>query len=491
MRRVCGSILLAILCFASVAANAQVERRVALVIGNSDYKNISQLANATSDALLIAQTLKELGFTLVGGGAQLDLDKTKLVTAIRSFGREAEGATAALFYYAGHGVQVRGINWLVPTSANPTNESDVDFEMVDASLVLRVMESAHAKFKLMILDACRNNPFASRALRALGGGLVEMDAPEGTLISYATQPGQVARDGDDGHSPYSKALAMAMRKPGLDVFNLFNEVGLIVKRATKGAQQPWVASSPLEGAFYFRQLAALSPAEPPSHAGVPGKIDVEAPTTVPQTESSSVKQDLPSAPEGPVTASPALAVGGTDRYDGNWTGEATYDRVSACFTYRMFVRANGNAVSGTIVFGTGFTSQDTGSFTSTMTEAGTFEAKRRGFGIKGHFQAGDQLFVTVNAPCGTRTVIARRDAGAASEVSTSESSSAKTEPYGKLDYDGCSVKLSYAPRTGIDRQQALAQCLAESSLVSCALPNGGSVTTDPSTCVGAYNGKIK
>ena len=487
MRRVLGSILLSLVCcFASVGANAQIEQRVALVIGNSDYRSVSPLANATSDALLIAQTLKELGFTLVGGGAQLDLDKAKLVDAIRSFGHAAKGATAALFYYAGHGVQVRGINWLVPVGANPADESDVDFEMVDASLVLRAMEGADAKFKLLILDACRNNPFGSRGLRTLGRGLVEMEAPEGTLISYATQPGQVARDGDDGHSPYSKALATAMRQPGLDIFNLFNEVGLIVKRATKGTQQPWVASSPLEGTFYFRRPEAKRAALTPSHAGALEQTEIAPRPPGPQAEPSSIKQELSPAPEGPVAAT-----GGIGRYDGNWTGEATSDRDSACFAYRVFVRADGDAVSGTIAFGTGFTSQDTGSFTSTITEAGTFAANRRGFAIKGQFHAASQLVVTISAPCGARTIIASRGADASSAPSTSEASSAKTKPYGKLDYDDCSSKLSYAPRVGIDREQALAQCLAQSSLVGCALPNGGSITTDPSTCVGAYNGKIK
>jgi uncharacterized caspase-like protein len=142
------SLIVAVIYLMSVPANAQTERRVALVIGNNDYTYISHLANAADDARLIADTLKELGFTLVGGGPQLNLDKPQLATAIRNFGREAKGATAALFYYAGHGVQVRGTNWLVPTTANPAAESDVDFEMVEADLVLRQMDAAGAKFKL-------------------------------------------------------------------------------------------------------------------------------------------------------------------------------------------------------------------------------------------------------------------------------------------------------------------------------------------------------
>ena len=169
--------------------------------------------------------------------------------------------------YAGHGV--RGSNYLVPINANPTREADVDFQMLDAALVLRQMESAGTRLNLVILDACRNNPFGGRGLRASGGGLAQMQAPEGTLISYATQPGNVAQDGADGDSPYTKALAATMRTPGLDIFQTFNEVGLQVKRATGGSQQPWVASSPIEGTFFFAApqetaTAVIRPASPPA-----------------------------------------------------------------------------------------------------------------------------------------------------------------------------------------------------------------------------------
>jgi hypothetical protein len=113
------------------------------------------------------------------------------------------------------------------------------------------MEGSGARLNLVILDACRNNPFGNGTLRAIGGGLAQMEAPQGTLISYATQPGNVAQDGVDGDSPYTKAFVQTIRKPGLGLFDVFNEVGVAVKRATGGAQQPWVASSPIEGGFYF------------------------------------------------------------------------------------------------------------------------------------------------------------------------------------------------------------------------------------------------
>jgi C-terminal processing protease CtpA/Prc len=155
-------------------------------------------------------------------------------------------------------LQIGNSNYLVPVEANPVREADVDFQMVDVNVVLRQMEGT--KLNLVVLDACRNNPFGGRGLRAVGGGLAQMRAPEGTLISFATQPGNVALDGD-GNSPFTSALAATLRKPGLDVFQAFNEVGLAVKRSTAGAQQPWVSSSPIDGDFYF--VAPAATAAPP------------------------------------------------------------------------------------------------------------------------------------------------------------------------------------------------------------------------------------
>lgn len=242
--------LLAGILLLALAVSASAER-VALVVGNSGYTHISELVNPKNDAELIAATLQERGFELIGGGAQLDLDKLQFDRAVRDFGRAAIGADVALFYFAGHGVQLRGSNFLVPVDANPTREADVDFEMVDSRIVLRQMSGAGSKLNLIILDACRNNPFAGRGLRSAAAGLAQMQAPEGTLISFATQPGNVALDGTGGNSPYSRALADAMKRPGLSIFRLFNEVGLAVATDTGGQQQPWVSLSPIKGDFYF------------------------------------------------------------------------------------------------------------------------------------------------------------------------------------------------------------------------------------------------
>jgi hypothetical protein len=249
-------------------SSAQTEQRVALVIGNGAYESVAKIPNAINDARLVARTLSNLGFKLVGDGAELNLDKALFDRAVQDFGTQISGAGVALFYYAGHGVQVRGSNYLVPVTANPARETDVDFQMVDVQLVLRQMEAGNTRLNLLILDACRNNPFGGRGLRSAEGGLAQMRAPRGTLISYATQPGNVAFDGPGDHSPYTLALADAMRRPGLGVFEVFNEVGLAVERATRDQQQPWLHSSPLDGSFYFAGPTTVNvqSAEPPAPA---------------------------------------------------------------------------------------------------------------------------------------------------------------------------------------------------------------------------------
>jgi hypothetical protein len=245
---------------------AHADKRVAVVIGNSAYQSVAPLDNPKNDAALMAKTLQALGFTLVGAGAQLDLNKADTDRTVLKFGDLAQGADVGLFYYAGHGLQVHGENFLVPVDANPMRETDVDFQMLDTNLVLRQMAGAGTKLNVLILDACRNNPFGGRGLRDAGGGLAQMRAPEGTLIAFATQPGNVAQDGSDGHSPYTEALADTIRKPGLDIFRIFNEVGLTVMKATGKAQQPWLSTSPINGEFYFLDApnlaAPTAPGEP-------------------------------------------------------------------------------------------------------------------------------------------------------------------------------------------------------------------------------------
>ena len=229
-----------------------VLRRVALVIGNSAYAHVPMLPNPASDARMVAQTLASLGFEVMGGGAQTDLDRAGLIAAVRRFSDAlSQGATVGMFYYAGHGVQVDGLNYLVPVDANPTRAADAPLELVDADIIVQQMQAAGSRLNLIVLDACRNNPFVVTGMRGAGGGLASMRAPRGTLIAYATQPGNIALDGTDGHSPFTRALVDTMREPGLDVFRTFNQVGLTVDRTTRGAQVPWLSSSPIDGEFFF------------------------------------------------------------------------------------------------------------------------------------------------------------------------------------------------------------------------------------------------
>jgi hypothetical protein len=250
--------MVALLC----ASPAYAEKRVALVIGNSAYKNVTPLDNPSKDATLMADTLSSVGFTLVGGAAQLDLDREAMASVVQRFGRELDGADVALFYYAGHGVQVAGQNYLVPVGANPTRQTDVDWQMIEVGKVLNQMQASGTRLNLVILDACRNNPFGTRSLRATTGGLAQMQAPDGTMIAYATQPGSVAQDGSDGHSPYTRALSETIKRPGLSIFDTFNAVGVTVKHATGDAQQPWLSSSPIDGVFYFVPPNAQATSEP-------------------------------------------------------------------------------------------------------------------------------------------------------------------------------------------------------------------------------------
>ena len=244
--RLIGAVLLA-----CVATSAHAEKRVALVIGNSAYQTVAKLPNSAADARLMSDTLLSLGFFVVGGSAQVDLDKAGFDHALQAFSQELIGADVALFYFAGHGVETHGLNYIVPVDAHPADEGDVFVQGVGLAGVLDQMEKSGAKINLMLLDACRNNPFVGHGLRDAAGGLAQMQAPPGTLISFATQPRSVALDGDNGHSPYTRALADAMQHQGYGLFRTFNEMGLAVEKATHGQQLPWVASSPIATSFYF------------------------------------------------------------------------------------------------------------------------------------------------------------------------------------------------------------------------------------------------
>lgn len=228
------------------AKNEPTEQRVALVIGNSDYKS-SPLRNPANDAEAIAGALRNLGFAVT---LKLNQDREGMAKAIREFGNQLKGGGTGLFYYAGHGMQVNGRNFLVPVDANIESEDEVPYRGVDANEVLAKMDSAKNRLNIMILDACRNNPF-SRKFRSAAQGLAQMEAPSGTLVSFATAPGSVASDGAGKNGLYTQHLLAHIATPGLPVEQLFKQVRVGVTRETKDKQIPWESSS-LKGDFYFK-----------------------------------------------------------------------------------------------------------------------------------------------------------------------------------------------------------------------------------------------
>src|SRR6185295_11482083 len=165
-----------------------------------------------------------------------------------------------LFYYAGHGMQVRGANYLIPVNADIEREDEVQFQAVDANAVLSKMDSAKNALNIMILDACRNNPFA-RSYRSGAKGLAQMDAPSGTLISFATAPGSVASDGTGKNGLYTEHFLKAMHSPGMPIEQVFKQVRIGVTRATKDQQIPWESSS-LKGDFSFVPAPVLASVAP-------------------------------------------------------------------------------------------------------------------------------------------------------------------------------------------------------------------------------------
>lgn len=240
-----AGILVALISISEAAA----ERRVALVIGNSDYTEIAALRNARNDAALIADTLTDVGFEVV---TALDVNRREMGRAIRDFGTLLRGAgpdAVGLFYYAGHGVQYQGDNFLIPLGAQIEISADLSLESYRVADIVQQMAEAENALNLVVLDACRNNPFP-QGTRSVDRGLARETAFSGSLVAFAAAPGQTALDGDGDNSPYSSALAEAIRTPGLSVESVFKTARVSTLAATGGSQTPWEESS-LTGDFFF------------------------------------------------------------------------------------------------------------------------------------------------------------------------------------------------------------------------------------------------
>ena len=236
--------------------------RVALVVGNGGYdgNRISRLENPVNDAELMAKTLEKVGFQV---DLVTDADQAKIKASIKKFGKKLVAAgrdSVGLFYYAGHGVEIKGQNYLIPIGAEIEIEVDFGTDAVPADWVLSRMGAARNRLNMVILDACRDNPFQA-TVRGESPGLAPMNAPSGTLIAYAAAPKQLAKDGEGKNSPYTEQLAKFLVEPGLKVEDVFKRVRVAVEAMTNEEQTPWENSS-LRGDFYFVAKVEKPPPKP-------------------------------------------------------------------------------------------------------------------------------------------------------------------------------------------------------------------------------------
>ena len=290
MRR--AILLLVALVLAAFASPASAAKRVALVIGNAAYEQIPALKNPKNDAEAVAATLNRLGFHVVKG---IDLNHETFAKTVRDFSRDLSGADAAVLFYAGHGLRVNGRNYLAPINAKLESEADLDFEMVQLETILTQMER-EPRINIVLLDACRDNPLAQNLARsmgtrsaAIGRGLARVETGVGTLIAFATQPDNVALDGEGEHSPFTAALLKHMETPGLDIAVLMREVRQDVIAATSGKQVPWDHSS-LTTDFEFNPAAAAAQAPPSPPSSAP-----QAPARDPALDAWNATKDTESA----------------------------------------------------------------------------------------------------------------------------------------------------------------------------------------------------
>jgi hypothetical protein len=230
------------------ASNSSIGKRIALVVGNANYK-VRPLKNSRNDADDVSRSLKATGFDVID---LRDATLPQMRTAVRQFGDRLVNNDVGLVYYSGHGVEVKGRNYFIPVNADIQREDEIADQGLDVSLILEKMSTAGKGVNILIVDACRDDPFG-RSFRSSSRGLAQMDAPRGTIIAYATSPGKVASDGDprERNSPYTKHLVKAMQSPNKPIEQVFKEVRRAVQDETKNQQTPWENTS-LSGDFFFR-----------------------------------------------------------------------------------------------------------------------------------------------------------------------------------------------------------------------------------------------
>jgi len=232
------------------ATSTSAQKRLALLIGNGNYPN-SFLANPENDALEMKNILQQYGFDVL---LYENLSQTRMKMAMDEFGDRLKNYDVGLFFYAGHGIQSKGYNYLIPVDANIKSEEQVEYDCVQADRILALMEASGTDVNIIILDACRNNPFERSWTRsATGKGLAFMNAPKGSLIAYATAPGSTASDGSGKNGLYTSALLESIRIPDLNILQIFQNVRNIVSQKSNGLQIPWESTS-LTGDFYFQSV---------------------------------------------------------------------------------------------------------------------------------------------------------------------------------------------------------------------------------------------
>jgi uncharacterized caspase-like protein len=280
------SVILSLICMLFTAVSAHAEKRVAFVVGNGAYKNVAQLPNPPVDAKAMAGVLRNVGFDVVEG---TNLTRDKMTEKLLDFGKRAQGADVAVFFYAGHGIAISGTNYLLPIDADIKSEMDVKLgAAINIDLTLDQTMS-DAKVKLVFLDACRDNPFAAKiksnsATRSVSvqTGLAEMKSGEGTLIAFATGPGQTALDGQEGtNSPFTRALIAHITQPGIEIQQAMTEVRAQVNEETSKGQLPWGHTN-LIGSVYLNPAApapAPAAAAPAASGSAPAAVASSSPST--------------------------------------------------------------------------------------------------------------------------------------------------------------------------------------------------------------------
>jgi caspase domain-containing protein/putative peptidoglycan binding protein len=270
------TVLLSLICMLCAADPAKADKRVAFVVGNGAYKNVAQLPNPPIDAKAMAGVLRNVGFVVVEG---TNLTRDTMTERLLEFGKKAQGADVAVFFYAGHGIAINGTNYLLPVDADIKSEMDVKLgAAINIDLTLdQTMNDA--KVKLVFLDACRDNPFAAKiksnsATRSVSvqSGLAEMKSGEGTLIAFATGPGQTALDGEVGtNSPFTRALMAHITSRGVEIQQAMTEVRAQVNEETNKGQLPWGHTN-LIGSVYLNPAAAPAPNAAASSSPSPGAV---------------------------------------------------------------------------------------------------------------------------------------------------------------------------------------------------------------------------